>query len=243
MLLGDAYRKKKDFKKLVEWLNHPAVMAWITVATMYHKEMAIEVMGRQAILGSLQQDPVIVAPTNVYLANLLVADYWKAMELTLAFWYFINFVLSKDNTSSSVAQFYLYIVNAAQCGLYDESNILGARPWEMAYEVLLLRPPKDGPGKRGRWNPLAAAAKWNVASSYCPNFLRDYVVVQVDPSNVMHTPLKRLDGLKDPVFAAVPDESSGAGPAHDPFSATDERICNPEYDCGEFEQQECLLLN
>jgi hypothetical protein len=243
MLLGNAYGKKKDFQKLVKWLNHPAVMAWITVATMYHKEMAVEVMGRQAILGSLQQDPVVVAPTDVYLANSLVADYWKAMELTLAFRYFIDFVLSKDNTSSLVAPFYHYVVNAAQRGLYDESNILGARPWEVAYEVLLLRPPKDGPGKRGRWNPLAAAAKWSVASSRCPDFLRNYVVVKVDPNNVERAPLKRLDGSKDPVFAAVPDESSGTGPAKDPFPATDERICNPEYDCGEFEQQERLLID
>jgi hypothetical protein len=92
-LVEDAYGKKRDHRKLVDWLDHPVVTAWLTVATMYHKQIAIKVMGQQAMAGSLQPEPEVVTPYDVFFADSLVADYWKVLELTLAFRYFVDFVV------------------------------------------------------------------------------------------------------------------------------------------------------
>jgi hypothetical protein len=242
-LVEDAYGKKRDHRMLVDWLDHPVVTAWLTVATMHHKRMAIEVMGRQACAGSLQPEPDVMSPYDVFFANTLVAGYWKALELTLAFRYFVDFVVGREKLSASARLFHQYLVKAAQSGLYNESNILGTRPWEMAYEVLFLRPPKSGPWKSGRWNPFVVGSQWMIHSLRCPKFLRDYIVEVFDPSKRERSTLKRCDGSKDPVFSADPDEPEEVGPAGDPFPSHDQRICNPDNACGEFEQQERLLMD
>jgi hypothetical protein len=243
-LVADAYGKKRDHRKLVDWLDHPMVTAWLTVATMYHREMAIEVMGRRAIADSLRPQPDVMSPYDVYFADTLVADYWKVSELTLAFRYFVNFVVGRDRSSATSRLFHKYLEKVVQCGLYDESNILGSRSWEVAYEALILRPPKSGPWKSGRWNAFVAGSQWNLNSQRCPEFLRDYIVEEFDPSKCERMPLKRRDGSKDPVFSVAPDEPEGGGPTGSPFLSSDQRICNTDNDCGEFEQhQERLLMD
>jgi hypothetical protein len=93
---------------LVDRLNYLLVAAWITVATFHYKEMAIEVMGKLAIASSLRPEPEGMSPMVVYLANTLIVDYWKVMELMLAFRYFVDVIVGREKASNLAVHFYQY---------------------------------------------------------------------------------------------------------------------------------------
>lgn len=59
--------------------------------------------------------------------------------------------------------------------LYHKHNILGQRPFEMGFKVLLLRLPV-AVGKRGTPTFRDLMPFWNLEANHCPTFLRDYKV-------------------------------------------------------------------
>jgi hypothetical protein len=121
------------------------VRAWLTAAMEFLDVMAIEVMGRRAVSQSLWPPAVTQVPQKSpglasgdaeggMLINIGVYDYWKAMEATLAFRFFIDTIIGTAKPHRIANPFYLYLAMAAT-GLYcTENSHIGAvaAPWNWA---------------------------------------------------------------------------------------------------------------
>jgi hypothetical protein len=218
-----------------EWISHPRVGEWLATAVAFPDVMAIEVVGRSAIVQSLRLLPPEPFPSEVYFANQLVKDLWRGMELTVSFRYFVDSIIGREKTGAHALKFYQYLSNAAG-GMYDELNALGDRPPEVRFEVFLLRPPS----KSGRWGAAAFISTWGPDNVEYPSFLMDYKVVPVDPDTAHNIPLERVDGSEDPPFE-VPTSFTAPSTYVDPFDPTKPRINDPARDT-EFEQYERALI-
>jgi hypothetical protein len=132
--------------------------------------------------------------------------------------------------------FYKYLANAA-VGFYHKNNILGRRPVDVGFEVLLLAPTPSCFGKKG----FSHFAPWKLDAFFCPTFLCDYKVHQsVNYSVAANLPLQHADDQKDPAFADAPDFGP-ATPMVSPFPLDDPRIADPANDT-EAEKYERNLL-
>jgi hypothetical protein len=217
------------------FLELPIVRAWLTAAMEFPDVMTIEVMGRGAVSQSLRSSTVSTATqpslgaTNANtelakLANIGVHDYWRAMESTLAFRFFIDNISGAAKPHRSAGPFYRYLTTAGN-GLYHLDNILGQRPAEMGYEVLVLRPPLAAK----RWKEMFNLDQWTTNSSTCPTFLREYKSQSIDPATTATYPLRRNDGSLDPPFPSEP-EFPEATAYIDPFAGDDPRIIDQTSD-------------
>jgi hypothetical protein len=192
------------------FLELPIVRAWLMAAMEFPDVMTIEVMGRGAVSQSLRSSTVSTATqpslgaTNANtelakLANIGVHDYWRAMESTLAFRFFIDNISGAAKPHRSAGPFYRYLTTAGN-GLYRLDNILGQRPVEMGYEVLVLRPPLAAKRRKEMFH----LDRWTTNSSTCPTFLREYKSQSIDPATTATFPLRRNDGSLDPSFLRNP---------------------------------------
>jgi hypothetical protein len=160
------------------------------------------------------------------------------MEATLAFRYQLDTLIGHPKPSNMARSFHKYLHNAAN-GLYHKNNILGQRPFEVGFEVLLLCPPSAA-GKRGTPTFRDVLSSWSLQSCFCPSFLSDYKVEYVDYTVIKDRPLQRIDNQDDPSFAEAPDFGT-AEPTMPLFPADDPRIADPANDT-EVEKYEWNLL-
>jgi hypothetical protein len=221
-----------------DWLQHPMVRAWFAAAARFAPEMSIEVASKNVMADSICYPPDDAPVASVHLANPLMLDYWRSMEATLFFRYWLDAVIGSRRSTRTGSLFYKYLVNAS-VGLYHENNILGRRPVDVGFEVLLLRPPVAS-GKRGSPTFREFMAPWKLDAFFCPTFLCDYKVQPVDYSAAVNLPLQRADNQKDPAFADAPDFGPAPPTVH-PFPPDDPRIADPANDT-EAEKYERSLL-
>jgi hypothetical protein len=159
-------------------LAHPMVRAWFAAAAaQYAPKLAVEVMSKQSIVSSLTcKDPTDPPESTVSFANPLMMDFWRVMEATLAFRYQLDALFGHPKASKTASSFYkCCTMNTTYWELYHKHNILGQRPFEMGFKVLLLRLPV-AVGKRGTPTFRDLMPFWNLEANHCPTFLRDYKV-------------------------------------------------------------------
>jgi hypothetical protein len=164
------------------WLDHPLVSAWLAAAEKYREEMSVEVFGKPSLATSLQYyEPSESSDSIASFANPLVEDFWRVMESTLVFRYRLDTQIGPKKHGNKGSTLYEYLSTAAN-GLYHEHNILGARPVEVGYEILLLRPATSGSRRKGPAPFREFLAPWKFDAPFCPTFLRDYKVEAVVPA-------------------------------------------------------------
>jgi hypothetical protein len=220
------------------WLDHLMVQAWFAAAARFPNHMALEVTCKQSIALSLTYEDENSATSTVSFANPLTLDFWRVMEATLAFRYQLDTLIGHPKASNMARSFHKYLNNAT-AGLYHKNNILGQRPFEVGFEVLLLRPPVAA-GKRGTHTFRDLLSMWSLQSFFCPSFLSDYKVEFVDYTIIQEHPLQRIDNQDDPSFAEAPDFGT-AEPTMPLFPADDPCIADPAHDT-EVEKYERNIL-
>jgi hypothetical protein len=201
-------------------LQDPFTDAWLTAVSADPSRFAIDTSAYADLAWTVNVDH----PSLLPFASPWTEDLWWGMERTLSFRLLLDTVMQFVGDNKRPRQAFLSYLKKTHQGLYLPDSPFGAKPVELAFELLYLRPPQVA-----KWASSFALKTWPLDSA--PDYIKVFKVIPVSASEPTHHPWERADGKPIPRLARVEKFDPPVSPiALTVYSPDDPRIVSIEAD-------------